>query len=89
MMNTEYVLTNLAIIIIITIMRSDLKDCPGTSCSPCMSLFFLNQAEMGLYQLQSPQSKWFISNTEAAESDPLTWTNTVIYILFPIQPVIT
>ena len=29
MMNTEYVLTNLAIIIIITIMRSDLKDCPG------------------------------------------------------------
>ena len=28
MLNTEYMLTNLAIIIIITVMRSDLKDCP-------------------------------------------------------------
>ena len=28
MLNTEYMLSNLAIIIIITVMRSDLKDCP-------------------------------------------------------------
>lgn len=55
MLNTEYMLTNLAIII--TVMRGDLKDCPGYIMFSIYGLLFLNQAEMGLYQLQSPLGK--------------------------------